>query len=266
MILFAFNFFFFGVFYIMQDLFHFLKSFEDYVLPYKKQENIASSVNIKLEHTLKVLEIAQKIKHELPENLHFSLELSALFHDVGRFEQLRIYNTLVDKLSCNHGQLGLKVLKKENFLKDLPIQIQKHVKTAVLLHNAFKLPESLPKEYALITHAVRDADKADILRVMVENFENPQENADTLQLNVKNEDNFNPKILENLLAGQAIAYADLKYVNDFRLLLGGWLNHFYFKSSINLVRDKGYYDVILSGLSDLPELNKGREYIKNLLK
>ncbi len=249
----------------MHNLFHFLKSFEEYVLPYKKQENIASSVNIKEEHTLKVLEIAQEIKHELPEELHFSLELSALFHDIGRFEQLRIYNTLVDKLSCNHGHLGLKVLKKEKFLNSLPLEIQKHVKTAVLLHNSFALAPNLPKEYALITHAVRDADKADILRVMVENFENPQENANTLQLNVKDEDNFNPKILKNLLEGKPISYADLEYINDFRMLLGGWLNHFYFKSSVNFVRNKGYYTIILDGLSDIKELDKAKNYIHNLL-
>ncbi len=249
----------------MQNLCHFLKCFEDYVLPYENLQNVASSVLIKKEHTLKVLEIAQIIKQELPENLHFSLELSALFHDIGRFEQLKQYNTLVDKLSCNHGHLGLKVLKKENFLHTLPIQIQKHVKTAVLLHNRFELP-NIPEDYLLITHAVRDADKADILRVMVENFENPSENANTLQLNVKDEDNFNPKILKNLLNGEPIAYTDLEYINDFRLLLGGWLNHFYFKSSREFVRDKGYYSIILDGLSDLPELDKGREYIENLLK
>ena len=49
-------------------------------------------------------------------------ELIGLLHDIGRFEQIKRYNTFIDKNSINHGQLGVKILFDDNqirrFIKD----------------------------------------------------------------------------------------------------------------------------------------------------
>ncbi len=49
-------------------------------------------------------------------------QLIALLHDIGRFEQLRIYNTFRDIDSIDHAELGIKILFKDgiirNFIKE----------------------------------------------------------------------------------------------------------------------------------------------------
>ncbi len=249
----------------MQDIQYFLGLFHKYTAPYKEKEEIMANVNVKIHHTLKVLEEGEEIAKELPENLRFPLLLACQFHDIGRFEQVRMYNTFKDAESCNHAVLGVKVLKKEGFLNSLPKQIQNYVYVAVLLHNRFKISPFLKEDYKLITFAVRDADKVDILRVMVENFLEPKENSDTVFMNVSREDKYSPKVLENLLAGKPILYTDMKYVNDFKLLQGGWLNDLHFKSSRKRIAEKGYYDIILKDLPKTEEMQRAKEYIFNLL-
>ncbi len=251
---------------MQENINYFIDLFHKYVEPYKQEkEEARANVNIKIIHTLKVLEEGREIAKELPKNLRFPLLLTCLFHDIGRFEQIRIYNTYRDADSCNHAELGVKVLKQEAFLNSLPKQIQNYVYVGVLLHNRFTISPLLKEDYKLITFGVRDADKLDILRVMVENFLEPQENADTIFMNVKNENSYSPKVVKNLLAGKPIPYADIKYVNDFKLLQGGWLNELHFKSSRKKIAERGYYDVILKDLPKTKEMEEAKKYIFNLL-
>lgn len=64
-------------------------------------------------------------------------ELIGLLHDIGRFEQIKRYNTFIDKNSINHGQLGVKILFDDNqirrFIKDS--KYDDIIKTAILNHN-----------------------------------------------------------------------------------------------------------------------------------
>ena len=39
-----------------------------------------------------------------------------LLHDIGRFEQLKRYNTFVDSKSIDHGLLGYEILKEDNYI------------------------------------------------------------------------------------------------------------------------------------------------------
>ncbi len=244
---------------------NYINNFHSYTKPYLELENYKQSVSIKIYHSLQVLKIAQIISSELPENLKFPLELAALFHDIGRFEQIKRYGTFVDRISCNHGILGVKVLKKQGYISHLPKDIQKIIYSAIILHNKFILPKNLPQDILAITNALRDADKVDILRVMVENYDNPSENSDMISLNVDESPNYSPKILNQLLNKEPILYSDLKYVNDFRLLQGGWLNDLNFKSSKQYIKEQGYMHSVLKGLPNTKEIQKAKEFILSTL-
>ena len=90
--------------------------FWDFVMQYDTQN---SNILRKIIHSYSVAEKCFSIACQL----FFSKQdrelayLVGLFHDIGRFEQWKIYGTYNDKISVDHGDLGAELLEK--FDKDL---------------------------------------------------------------------------------------------------------------------------------------------------
>lgn len=96
--------------------------------------------------------------------------LSGILHDVGRFEQLRRYNTFIDAQSVSHAALSVSVLFDEGRIRDYldDTNADTLLRAAVEWHSAFRLPDSLDERTQRFCQILRDADKIDILRVNVE--------------------------------------------------------------------------------------------------
>ena len=79
-----------------------------------------SRIKLKAAHIYRVADVAKQIATELKlsqEQVELA-ELIGLLHDIGRFEQLRIYDTFKDRESVNHAEMGVKVLKENDFIKE----------------------------------------------------------------------------------------------------------------------------------------------------
>ena len=116
-----------------------------------------SPMDLKLHHTMQVLAHARAIVAggRFAPPLDRACLLAALYHDVARFEQYLRWHTFRDRESCNHGQWGVRILKREQRLKDETPAVRKLVLAAVGLHNRFALPAGLPEGMARICHAVQ---------------------------------------------------------------------------------------------------------------
>ena len=72
-------------------------------------------------------------------------ELIGMLHDIGRFEQLRVYNTYNDRESINHGEYGAKILFEDglikNFIEDR--SYDRIIYLAVINHNRDNIEEGL---------------------------------------------------------------------------------------------------------------------------
>lgn len=133
-------------------------------------------VRLKIAHTYRVAELCERIARaeQMPgEDVELAWLLGML-HDVGRFEQLRRYNTFIDAESIDHAQLGADILfgnaDGEGKIRDYIADTDEDelIETAVRVHSAYRIPEGLPERVARLSHVLRDADKIDILRVNVE--------------------------------------------------------------------------------------------------
>lgn len=85
------------------------ESFKEYVKKYNPEDE---KIKLKIAHIERVSQIARKIaiQQNLSEEDIELAELIGLLHDIGRFEQVRLYHTFVDKDSINHGECGVKAL------------------------------------------------------------------------------------------------------------------------------------------------------------
>ncbi|MBD5626403.1 MAG: HD domain-containing protein [Desulfovibrio sp.] len=213
----------------------------------------AGPIDLKLRHTREVLATARAITAESgPEpGLARACHLAALYHDVARFEQYRRYRTFRDRESCNHGLMGVKILKRERRLDDEGPALRRRVLTAVGLHNRFMLPPALPEDAALVTHVVRDADKLDILRVMHENLSGPKPYHPTVVLGLPDDRALvSATVLGAARQGRVASYSDLTSVNDLRVLLGTWLFDMHFAASRRQFAAAGHARRLIE---DLPE-------------
>jgi putative nucleotidyltransferase with HDIG domain len=145
------------------------KAFADYAAHYNAAD---AKVKLKIDHTYRVAALCARIAQSLalpPEDVDLAW-LSGILHDVGRFEQLRRYNTFIDAQSVSHAALSVAVLFDEGRIRDYldDAGADALLRTALEWHSAFRLPEALDDRTRLFCQILRDADKIDILRVNVE--------------------------------------------------------------------------------------------------
>ncbi len=217
------------------------------------EQGDASPMDLKLTHSLEVLNNARLTvegEHFDPQTARACL-LAALYHDVGRFEQYLRYHTFRDRESCNHGQMGVRVLKAERRLAEESPQMRKLVMAAVGMHNRFALPKGTAEQVALVTNVVRDADKLDILRVMDEHLSGSAPYNPTVVLQQPDDPTIaSEAVLKAVREKRVAAYVDLRCVNDFRLLLGTWFFDLHFASSRRKFIADGHAQNLLHRMPD----------------
>ena len=89
---------------------------EKFLLKYDKKNR---KILLKIEHTYRTAKISKEIAKSLnldEENIQLA-ELIGLLHDIGRFEQAKIYDTFDDKKSIDHADFAVEMLFKENLIE-----------------------------------------------------------------------------------------------------------------------------------------------------
>ena len=148
----------------------FLKYAENYDL---QDKNILR----RLKHSLRVMEISKQIAKGLGLNKE-KIELATLIgmlHDIGKFEQHKLYNTHYDEKSFDHGDFGEKILEKDMRKYIETNEYDEIIKKAVKNHNKFKIEYGSNEKEKLFSKIIRDADKLDIFYEAVDMFWKGQE-------------------------------------------------------------------------------------------
>jgi len=225
-------------------------------------------VNLKREHSLKVLDEARMLTRTLDVDpgLAGLIHLAALFHDTGRFPQYAAYKTFRDAQSVDHGRLGVATLNRENLLADLPRASRALICGAIVMHNRFALPAAVAARpespLTLAAHVVRDADKLDILRVMVEHFEagGGGDEVVTMALPDRPHD-YSPALVAPLFGGRVARYTDMACQNDMRLLLISWVYGVRFAATRDEAFARGLIGRLFAGLPRTREIETARDHV-----
>ena len=204
-------------------------------------------IELKLHHTLNVLKNAEaivKAESILGDVGRHSL-LAALYHDIGRFPQFLKYKTFNDRESDNHGRIGVLAMRAAALPDDVSSKDWRFVRAAVGLHNARFINPATPSAIMTPTQVVRDADKLDIMRIFIDHFNNPDESSASVTFGLDDDQTlYSPKMYQDAIESKTGNYNDIKYVNDFKLLLIGWLQDFNFISSLKIIKKRRYVDEI----------------------
>lgn len=213
------------------------EKFLEYANRYDRSD---SKVELKVIHTMAVADIMERLTCALglSEHTRQLAHLCAVYHDIGRFEQLRRYDTFLDNKSIDHADLGCEILKEEKLLEQLPQEEQERILAAVKNHNKLRIEDGLDDETMLLCRLIRDADKCDIFRVFA-----TEDSKDTSDAAIED------------IAGETISDAVFKSILDHRCVnrddrvtgLDIWVSFlafFYdlnFKESLDLLMKNRYY-------------------------
>ena len=242
----------------MRTLSELQRLYDGYVAGYREPNgNLPAMMQLKFVHTAKVVEnavaIADGEKFNAPTR---AVALAAaLFHDIGRYEQLRRFDTFRDSDSVDHAVFSHDILKEKGWV-DEPAVLK-----AVLYHNRRDLPDDMDALTAAGSHTVRDADKLDIFRVLEDQVAHTDWRKDTRAFwNLAVSAPPNPVVVECIENRRPVDYQNIKALADFVLIQVGWMiSGLHYATTRRLCRERGhlaYRRDFMHKLTDDPAIDR----------
>ncbi len=150
------------------DLQHAKTEFEHYLDGYDRNDD---KVHLKIVHTYGVTEYSRQIAERLnlPDEDRELAQLIGLLHDIGRFEQLKRFDSF-EPDTMDHASFGVQILFSEGMIRNF---VGKNswdgiIQSAIARHSDFRLIGITDSRTLMHARIIRDADKLDNCRVKLE--------------------------------------------------------------------------------------------------
>ncbi len=219
---------------------------------------LPAGIELKLDHTRHVAENARDLSRDLhwrPDDIRLAEALGWL-HDVGRFVQYAEFGHFHDATSFNHGTRGADVVRDAGILDDLDGDSRAGLLDGIRFHNAKAIPPNLPAARRRLLELIRDADKLDIFRVVLEGLERDgfRELAD-MWPHIDLDGPVDDRLLDEIATRRQGNLAHVHSRADFLLLLASWVYDLRFAPARARVRRAGVLDAIAVHLPSSPDIS-----------
>ncbi len=208
---------------------------------------------LKLEHSLRVRDLAVAIGRDeaFPERELQLLETAALLHDFGRFEQFRRFGTFADRVSVDHGRLSARLVREQNLLRAFAPAEQTAIYAALAQHNQLTISPRLAPLPRRLTGALRDADKLDIMPILLDYLQHPDNPA--IVWNLSPEPKLSAPVATALREHRTPPYSELRTALDFLVSKFGWVYDLATLSGCRRFRENRFLDRLAALLPPNPE-------------
>ena len=222
----------------MIDLQHANTEFQSYLNAYDQND---PKVKLKIIHTKGVVKCAEEISSRmgLSEEDKSLAKLIALLHDIGRFEQLRRFDSF-EPNTMDHAAYGADLLFgsgklirrfiKEDTWDDI-------IRVSIARHSDFKLDKISDSRTLLHARLIRDADKLDNCRVKLE---------DSMELLLgvteaeAGREAISDKIWETCMKKQAVLSSDRKSRMDYWVSYVAYFFDINFPETFSIIQERDY--------------------------
>ena len=234
-----------------------------------EDEYVNVHLRLKHEHTQRTCEETLRLADPLAldDDQKRVAEVIALFHDVGRFPQFAEYRTFDDTKSVDHGRLAVEILCREGVLAALRRQERQWVETAIEHHGRKAIPADLRGRTLLFAKLIRDADKLDIFRVVLEKYRLFREDPAGCPLEIPFPDppEYSPEVMQSVLNGQLVEYPHVRTLNDVILCRIGWVYDMNFAASLVHVRQRGIFDQLFDSLPQTADVARLKTCVRKYI-
>lgn len=226
---------------------------------YTGDEAFDRNIRLKLSHSFRVRDIARRILDEessIPSRDRELILRAALFHDCGRFEQFKRSGTYSDSAShCDHGKLSAETALEHGFIADFPPEERRLIFQAILVHNRLAIPETFSERERRAAAVVRDADKCDIMTILLEHLRAPQKNP-VIVFSLDSAPVLTPRVADALQNHRSPFHGDMRTQLDFLAAKFSWVYDLNFSASRRFWLDRGFLDELHRLLPSLPEIDR----------
>lgn len=241
------------------------QAFATYVEAYNAKDE---KVKLKIDHTYRVADLCEKIAREegLNDTDVMIAWLCGMLHDVGRFEQLRRYNTFNDAESVDHAALGAQILfddgKIADYMEKTEEQFCTFIRRVISCHSMYRVPEDYTVREKMFADILRDADKIDILKV---NVEVPLEEI----YNVTTEDLRNAVVTKEVMDSFSEQHATLRSLKKTSVdHVVGHISLVYelvYPCSLKIVMEQGYLEKLMNFQSNNSQTMKQFDVLRKMM-
>lgn len=243
-----------------------------------------TKIKLKIDHTFRVAKMCDEIAKSLnlpDEDVDLAWTIGML-HDIGRFEQVKRYNTFIDAKSIDHAQFGADLLfvedliysfiNKENPLydeifNDVANDFLNILETAIRNHSAYKIDERLSDRYKMFCNIIRDADKIDILKV---NAELPMEEIYNVSTDELKKSSVTKEVIDSFYEEHAVLRSIKKTPVDNIIGHVSLVYELVYDMSYKLVDEQGFIYKLMDFKSENPDteyiLKKVKCYMSDFIK
>jgi len=243
--------------------------FDAFVRSFRTDDGyLQMNYDLKEDHTRRVCANALEIGRELglDEGRLALIEGASALHDVGRFEQMKIYRTFLDEDSEDHASLSVRILEREGVLEGMEEGEKRLLLDAVRFHNAWATPDDADGETLLLMRIVRDADKLDVLKVVTQYYEEREEHPNpALDDKITAQGGFSPAVLRSIRENRCARRKELQSMDDVYLARLSWVFDLNFEASLRRFRERGFLEKILERLPDNAEVREVRAEVEGYL-
>lgn len=211
--------------------------FEQYLDGYDREND---KVRLKIIHTYGVVdqstELAKRMK--LSEEDTDLARIIALLHDIGRFEQLKRFDSFLPD-TMDHAAYGVHVLFDEGMIRRFVPEDRWDdvIRTAIARHSDFVLSGIRDEQTMLHAKLIRDADKLDNCRVKLEDALETFVGAPAEVIGAQE---ISPKVREDALSGRSIFSADRVTLMDYWVSYVAYFYDLNFRESLDIVEENDF--------------------------
>lgn len=262
---------------------HIKKTFQEYTDRY---DSTNPKIKLKIDHTYRVANLCEQIAQSLELSAaEVDLAwLSGMLHDVGRFEQLRRYNTFSDAQSIDHARFAVELLYDEGLIadyvpeisttelvadartwrsmgganesptaqsEDMPLSdILQTLRIAIGEHSAYRIQKGLDERTRMFCQILRDADKVDIFRVICDT---PMEEVYGFQTKDILCSAITPEVMQAFYEHHAVLRKLKKCPADYIVAHGSLTFELVYPESLRIAKEQGYLKQMMSFQSENPD-------------
>jgi len=241
------------------------KIFQSYLNAYDRTDD---KVRLKIVHTYGVVGQAANIARRMRlsnEDTELA-KLIALLHDLGRFEQLRRFDSF-EPDTMDHAAYGVQVLFEEGMIrKFLPESTwDPIIRTAIAKHSDYSLSGAADARTQLHARLIRDADKLDNCRVKLADATETFLGASPEEIGAQE---ISPAIYDAIFRNQCILSADRKTLMDYWVSYIAYFFDINFRESMDIIVENDFISRIIrripySNPKTAEQMNDIENYVKN---
>ena len=191
-------------------------------------------------------------------------QLIGLLHDIGRFEQLKRYNSF-EPNTMDHASFGVQILFEEGMIRQFVEENiwDSVIRTAIAKHSDYKLEGIEDSRELMHARIIRDADKLDNCRVKLED---PIETMLGVSAEEVGKMKISSEVMEQVYRKESILSQTRKTKMDYWVSYLAYFFDINYEATFQIIREQNYVDRLINRIPySNPETMAKMEEVRSII-